>query len=133
MFGRPGRGISLNSGQMATTGVHVVCVNPASLEGGTAELAASFPLAAVPPLPAQALPSPAVATPWVTYPDMYSASCKSADGATWLEVSHNAAAGDVRPLPAEPLGPTFGYHLDINLALGNLVNDVRGAEAAYSH
>ncbi len=133
MFGRPGQGISLNYGQAQTTGVHVVCVNPASIGGGTAELSSSFPLAAVQPLPAQMLPAPAVSTPWVTYPDMYSASCESTGGATWLQVTHNAPAGDVRPLPAEPLGPTFGYHLDdINLSMGNLVNDVRGEEAAYS-
>jgi len=132
MFGRPGQGISLNYGQTQTTGVHVVCVNPASIGGGTGELASSFPLAAVQPLPAQVLPPPAVTTPWVTYPDMYSASCESSGGATWLQITHNAPAGDVRPLPAEPLGPTFGYHLDdINLSMGNLVNDVRAEEAAY--
>ncbi|MGP0029775.1 MAG: DUF3089 domain-containing protein [Acidimicrobiales bacterium] len=132
MFGRAGQGISLNYGQTQTTGVHVVCVNPASIGGGTGELASSFPLAAVQPLPAQVLPPPAVTTPWVTYPDMYSASCESTDGATWLQVTHNAPAGDVRPLPAEPLGPTFGYHLDdINLSMGNLVSDVRAEEAAY--
>ena len=119
MFGRPGQGISLNYGQTQTTGVHVVCVNPASIGGGTGELASSFPLAAVQPLPAQMLPDPAVNTPWVTYPDMYSASCESTGSATWLQITHNAPAGDVRPLPAEPLGPTFGYHLDdINLSNG---------------
>lgn len=133
MFGRAGQGISLNYGQTQTTGVHVACVNPASLGGGTAEFSSSFPVAAVQPLPAQVLPAPAVTTPWVTYPDMYSATCESSGGATWLQVTHNAAAGDVRPLPAEPLGPTFGYHLDdLNLPMGNLVSDVRAAEAAYS-
>ncbi len=106
MFGRPGQGISLNYGQSQTAGVHVVCVNPASIGGGTGELASSFPLAAVQPLPAQMLPAPAVSTPWVTYPDMYRASCESSGGATWLQITHNAPAGDVRPLPAEPLGPT---------------------------
>ncbi len=133
MFGIPGQGISLNYGQTQTTGVHVACVNPASIGGGTAELSSSFPLAAVQPLPAQTLPAPAVTTPWVTYPKMYSAFCESTGGATWLQVTHNAAAGDVRPLPSEPLGPTFGYHLDdLNLPIGNLVSDVRAAEAAYN-
>ena len=93
MFGRPGQGISLNYGQAQTTGVHVVCVNPASIGGGTGELASSFPLAAVQPLPAQMLPAPAVNTPWVTYPDMYSASCESTGGATWLQMTHNAPGG----------------------------------------
>jgi len=133
MFGRPGQGISLNYGQTQTTGVHVVCVNPASIGGGTAELSSSFPVAAVAPLPAQALPPPAVTTPWVTYQDMYSATCESSGGSTWLEITHNAPTSDVRPLPAEPLGATFGYHLDdINLSMGNLVNDVRSEEAAFN-
>ena len=131
-FGRPGQGMSLNPQQTATTGVHIACVNPAAPGGGTAELSPYFPLAAVQPLPAQVLPPPAVTTTWVTYPDMYSATCERTDGATWLQVTHDGPTGDVRPLPAEPFGPTWGYHLDdINLAMGNLVDDVRGAEAAY--
>ena len=33
----------------------------------------------------------------------------------------------------EIAGPTWGYHFqDINLTLGNLVNDVHTAEASYS-
>jgi len=132
MFGRAGQGISLNYGQSQTTGVHVVCVNPADISGGTAELSPWFTVAAVQPLPGQVLPAPAPTTAWVSYPEMYAATCESADGATWLQVTHNAPAGDVRPLPAEPLGPTFGYHLDdLNLPMGNLIQDVRNAEAAY--
>ena len=129
MFGRPGQGISLNYGQSQTAGVHVVCVNPASIGGGTGELASSFPLAAVQlRLPAQMLPAPAVSTPWVTYPDMYTASCESSGGATWLQITHNAPAGDARPcLPSRSVPPH-----GINLSMGNLVNDVRGEEAAYS-
>jgi hypothetical protein len=65
---------------------------------------------------------------------MYSAACASGDGATRLRVTHDAPAGDVRTLGGEPLGPTFGYHLDdVNLAPGDPVNDGRGAEAACSH
>jgi hypothetical protein len=33
----------------------------------------------------------------------------------------------------EALGPTWGYHVnDINLTLGNLVNDVKAQESSYS-
>jgi hypothetical protein len=132
MFGRAGLGISLNEGQTVTTGVHVACVNPAAIGGGTAELSFYTPVAAVQPLPAQAIPAPTVTTPWVTYPNMFSATCTSADGATWLQVTHNAPTGDVRPVPPEPLGVTFGYHLDdLNLPAGNLVKDVRTEEASY--
>jgi hypothetical protein len=93
-----------------------------------------FTVAAVPPLGAQALPAPAVTTQWVVYPIMYSATCETADDATWLQVTHNAAAGDVRPLPDEFFGPSWGDHLsDINVTLGNLLKDVRAEEFAYAH
>ena len=122
LFGRPGLGVSLQSGQTATEGVQVACVNPAAIGGGlgvTAGLVPYFP--GVPP----------VTTPWVTYPDLYSAACRTADGATWLQVNDLTVAG--RPVVSESLGAEWGYHVDdINLALGNLVDDVTDEEAAYT-
>ena len=51
-------------------------------------------------------------------------------GATWLQI--DARPGDRRPVVAPTLGPTWGLHLDdVNLALGNLVDDVAAAEATY--
>lgn len=124
-FGRPGQGVSLQSGQTATNGVQVACVNPAAFDGGTADLVPYFLTATSTP------PPPSVATPWVTYPDLYSASCDEAGGATWLQVNTLTAAG--RPVVTEALGPVWGYHLDdVNLTLGNLVDDVRAEEAAFS-
>ena len=38
VFGWPGQGVSLRSGQTATVGQQVACVNPAALSGGTADL-----------------------------------------------------------------------------------------------
>ncbi len=131
-FGRPGRGISVNSGQTRTTGVHVACVNPAAIDGGTAVLSPYFTVATVVPLSTMAPLPPAVATPWVTYPDEYSATCESTGGATWLEVAKASSSKDPRPKLTEPFGASWGYHLDdINLALGNLVDDVRNAEQSY--
>ena len=122
LFGRPGQGVSLQSGQTATEGLQVACVNPAAIGGGlgvTADLVPYFPA------------SPPVSTPWVTYPGLYSAACSSAGGATWLQVSKLTVAG--RPVVSESLGAMWGYHLDdINLALGNLVDDVSAEEAAYT-
>jgi len=119
LFGRPGQGVSLQSGQTATTGLQVACVNPAAIGGGTADLVPYFPT------------SPPFTTPWVTYPDLYSATCRSAGGATWLQVDDLTIDG--RPAVGEQLGPAWGYHLvDINLALGNLVDDVAAEEAAYT-
>jgi hypothetical protein len=119
LFGRPGQGVSLQSGQTATQGVQVACVNPAAIGGGTADLVPYFPA------------TPPVTTPWVTYPDLYSATCRSAGGATWLQVNDLTVAG--RHVVSEVLGAAWGYHLDdINLALGNLVDDVAAEETAYT-
>ena len=127
LFGRPGQGVSLQSGQTATAGLQVACVNPAAVAGGTGMLSPYFLTATMPP------PAPSVVTPWVTYPSLYSASCQSADGATWLQVNDLAGPGDTRPVVTETLGRTWGYHLDdINLALGNLVTDVATQEATYT-
>jgi hypothetical protein len=124
-FGRPGEGVSLQSGQTATKGLQVACVNPAAIAGGAADLDPYFLTTTSTP------PPPPLTTPWVSYPDLYTAQCRHADGATWLQVSTLTTAG--RPTVTEPLGPAWGYHLDdINLALGNLVKDVNTAEAAYA-
>lgn len=123
-FGVPGQGVSLQSGQTATDGVQVACVNPASIPGGTSVLTPYFLSATSTP------PPPPLTTPWVTYPDLYSASCEHAGNATWLNVATTDVAG--RPVVTQALGPTWGYHQDdINLALGNLVRDVEAQESAY--
>src|SRR5580658_690949 len=43
VFGRPGTGVSLQSDQTATTGVQVLCTNPADLAGGVGALDPYFP------------------------------------------------------------------------------------------
>ena len=132
-FGRPGEGISLNTDQTATTGVHVACVNPAAIGGGSSSLETYWPVSTPLPIPSMAPPAPSVATPWLYYPKQYTGTCESEGGATWLQVTDVAASGDTRPVVKEIAGPTWGYHFqDINLVLGNLVNDVHAAEAAYS-
>jgi hypothetical protein len=126
LFGRPGQGVSLQSGQTAMAGVHVACVNPASLSGGTGALAPWFLASTAPP---QGAP---VTTPWVAYPGLYQAICMEAGGATWLQVAEIPSAKGPRPVVTEGLGPDWGFHADdISLAIGNLVDDVRRQEAAY--
>jgi hypothetical protein len=125
LFGRPGQGVSLQSGQTASRGRKVACVNPAAIGGGTAALTPYFVTPTAEP------PPPPVKTPWVTYPGLYTASCRNAGGASWLQVTSRVRAG--RPVVTQSEGPTWGYHADdINLALGNLVNDVRAAESTYA-
>ena len=124
LFGRPGQGVSLQSGQTATSGVQVACVNPASIGGGSADLQPEFPVSTFTP------PPPPVHTAWVTYPDLYTATCRSVTGATWLQVDTLPTGG--RPVVTETLGADWGYHPDdVNLALGNLITDVTAAENAY--
>lgn len=124
LFGRPGRGVALQSGQTATTGVQVACVNPAAPHGGKAALEPFF----------LATRGTAVTTPWVTYPGLYSARCKTgAKGAAWLEVTKSAGARDKRRVVPVWPDADYGYHLnDPSLALGNLVADVAAAESTWT-
>jgi pimeloyl-ACP methyl ester carboxylesterase len=127
LFGRPGQGVSLQSGQTARRGEQVACVNPAALGGGTAGLDPYFLTAT------QTSLTPPPATNWVTYPGKYTATCRRRGGASWLQVTDVGGSGDTRPAVTQTLGPTWGYHGDdVNLALGNLVTDVAAAEASWS-
>jgi hypothetical protein len=121
LFGRPGQGVSLQSGQTASSGMQVACVNPAAIGGGSAVLDSYFA--------AQG----AASTLWLEYPGLYRARCEHGDGATWLDVAKATGTSDTRPLVTEALGPDWGYHEDdVNLALGDLVRDVAAAEKTWS-
>ena len=121
LFGRPGQGVSVLAGQSARRGVHVACVNPAAIAGGSGPLAPFFPSEGKLP------------TPWVEYPHLYTVRCDSAGGATWLQVTKVSATSDRRPVVTEVDGADWGYHTyDVNLALGNLLADTAAAEAVWS-
>jgi len=125
-FGRPGQGVSLQSDETVSAGQEVACVNPVTFTSSPGELLPYF-LSATSPVPG--VP---VHTPWVSFPDLYTARCESRGGATWLQVTPIGVPGDRRPLVTASLGPAWGYHVDdVNLALGNLVADVSREEAAY--
>ena len=120
LFGRPGQGVSAQSGQTAAKGLQVACVNPAALGGGGADLDSFFPSNGL------------LATPWVEFPGLYKATCESAGGATWLNVVKATGSSDRRPVVTESDGPLWGYHVvDVSLALGNLVADVAAAEKSW--
>ncbi len=77
-------------------------------------------------------PVPSVPTPWVSYPDRYTASCETANGATWLQITPTPNPNDTRPVVTQTLGPTWGLHLvDVNIALGNLVALARSEGTAF--
>ena len=131
VFGRPGQGVSLQSGQTAKAGQQVACVNPAVLSGGTGDL---DPYLLTLTQPGE---KEHVSTPWVTYPGLYSATCEQGGGATWLQVTSLAGTSHARPVVNEDIvdqvgGPAWGYHgYEYALALGNLLHDVAGEEAAW--
>jgi hypothetical protein len=122
-FGRPGQGVSMLSGERPRTGVDVACVNPSRIGGGPAPVHPYLPTALV---------HSGTLTPWTTYPDRYTSVCRHADGATWLQVSPTHLRHDVRPQLPEQLGSLWGYHaVDVNLALGDLVDDTADAIAGW--
>jgi Protein of unknown function (DUF3089) len=142
VFGRPGQGTSLQSGQTAKAGQQVACVNPAALSGGPGDLDPYLLTAsqtAKVEVDSGRLTEP-VSTQWVTYPGLYSASCENGGGASWLQVTSLAGTSHTRPVVNdEPetgqlggTGPAWGYHgYEYWLTLGNLLQDVTGEEAAW--
>jgi hypothetical protein len=132
MFGRVDSGPRAN--QQANGNLQVLCVNPASLSGGTGPLQPYFATAPFPGILGAFLQHlPAIPTPWVAYPGLYTAHCESSGGATWLQIDATNIAGDQRPVASQTLGPTYGLHLyDVSIALGNLVDLVRQQSAAFS-
>ncbi len=125
-FGRPGQGVSLQSGQTTSAGQQVACVNPVTFSSQQGGLQPFFLTAT------SRTRGVLVRTPWVTYPGLYTAQCRQSGGASWLQVTATPAPGDPRPTVTPTLGPNWGYHVqDVNLALGNLVADVSRQEAAY--
>ena len=132
-FGRVGGGVSARTGE--GTGLDVLCVNPVAPGGGFGALDTYRRTNLVPgPIGAIGGPAPSAPTPWVRYPRLYSAECQTANGATWLQITDIGASTDQRVRFQNPiLGPTWGLHLaDVNIALGNLVDLVRGQTRAYS-
>jgi hypothetical protein len=142
-FGRPGQGVSLQSGQTAKAGQQVACVNPADLGGGTGDLdpylLTATQIRQFPGESARLRLSEPVTTPFVTYPGLYSARCEHGNGATWLQVTSLAGASSARPVVTNDTvgnlggtGPAWGYHgYEYALTLGNLLHDAAGEEAAW--
>jgi Protein of unknown function (DUF3089) len=131
-FGRPGQGTSLQGLQTAKAGQQVACVNPAALSGGTGDLDPYIQTNT-----AIGLKEP-VHTTWVSYPELYSATCEHGGGASWLQIKSLAGTGDTRPVVSEygvnatDTGQAWGYHgYEYGLALGNLLQDVANEEAAW--
>ena len=123
LFGRPGQGVSLQSDQRTRKSHQALCTNPAVLAQTTSTAGA--------PLTPYFISSRRGGAHWVTYPGLYTGTCESKDGATWLQI--DARAGGSRPVVTPTLGAQWGLHAnDVNLALGNLVDDVQAVETTYT-
>jgi hypothetical protein len=133
VFGRVNSSLTLGlSTRTSTVPLQVLCVNPAAPAGGTADLKPFFPLAALTYFLGSSISIPKTTTAFLTFPNLYSAHCMSADGATWLQVDRIGGASDLRPSVAAISTATSGLHvLDVNIALGNLVELVRSEAAAF--
>jgi hypothetical protein len=123
------------------------CTNPAALAGGSGELRSYLPSSEkgyiVPDVseqPSWLTPSVPINTPFVTLPGMLTAECVSSGRLSYLAVSiHDTPSGP----RAHDIGgdlvvdgmalPDWGLHLiDVNLALGNLVDIVGQQAKSYS-
>jgi hypothetical protein len=128
LFGRVGAGVSLLTGDGPNPKLQVLCVDPASLSGGTGTLQTYAPAGTI-----LGSIGSGSNTPWVESLDQYSAHCQYTGGISWLQVNVIPHAGDTRPAVTQTLGPTWGLHLDdVNLALGNLVSLVKSQAKAYA-
>jgi hypothetical protein len=134
-------------GGLAGDALRHVCVNPAAPEGGSAELDAYLETTYT--LGADAgrgqrpwsEGGPAVTTPYVRVPGLLSARCISDANGDYLALSINSDASDPRvdDLPGEvrrggQVLPEWGFHvIDMELAMGNLINVVKAQAAAWNH
>ncbi len=134
-------------GVSSAPGLEAACVNPAALAGGKGELhaylasgAESIAAADTPPPHDWTNPPVAIKTPFVEAPGLLTAECaKTADGKTYLSIGINpnpsgkrttVLLGDV--VVGGVVQKNWGLHLiDMNLAMGNLIDDVRTEGAAY--
>ena len=127
-FGRASAGF----GGTAGSSLEVLCTNPANLAGGKGSLKPYARSVAFPGALAIGINIvPDVPTPWASSPKQYTAQCRNAQGAQWLNVTHRPS--DPRPAVKALIGAAWGLHLfDVNLAWGNLVDDVRAEAKAFA-
>lgn len=124
-------------GKVTEPNMSAACTNPAALGGGSGELRAylstegSMIAGTTEPKP-WVTPDRTIQTPWVSVPGLLTARCASNENATYLEVTLHPDATAHR---ANDIGgdlssngqvlTNWGLHLvDVNLAMGNLVNIV---------
>ncbi|HEX7498382.1 MAG TPA: DUF3089 domain-containing protein [Candidatus Limnocylindrales bacterium] len=129
-FGRIASSINIFN-RNSSAALQILCVNPAAPGGGTANLQPYIPTAGIAALLGTSATVPAASTPFVTYPNLYSAHCVNSGGAQWLQIDRIGGASDKRPA-AKAGALSWGLHtVDVNIALGNLVELVRSESASF--
>ena len=132
-------------GKVTEAGMEAACTNPAALGGGSGELHAYLDkggrtITAAAPAKPWVTPEKPIDTPWVSVPGLLTAKCTSNDNASgYLEVTVNGNPSDPRvddiggDIGAAPnVLANWGLHLvDVNLAMGNLVDIVGQQSKAY--
>jgi hypothetical protein len=131
-------------GKVTEANMIPACTNPASLAGGSGELHAYLSTngrtitGTVAPKP-WVVPEKTIDTPWVSVPGLLTARCNSNANATYLEVTVHGDPNDPRidditgdiGSAANP-NAMWGLHLiDVNLAVGNLIDIVGQQTKAY--
>jgi pimeloyl-ACP methyl ester carboxylesterase len=125
-------------GRATAPGLEAACTDPTTLGGTAGELHAYLSADGTTIVGRrQARPwlasGPGVETPFVSVPGLLSARCASNEHATYLEITVHGDPNDPRVDDISgDLTPQWGLHLiDVNLAMGNLLEIVRGQSAAW--
>jgi hypothetical protein len=122
-------------GRTAESNREVLCNNPASLRGGSANIDPIQPTEPYAPgttigaaVAAVGSVTPDVSTPWFEADNSYRARCVSQNGANVLQVTPRGGAPALRAIPTAE----WGLHLaDANLPLGNLIDLAKKQIAVY--
>jgi hypothetical protein len=132
-------------GRVQGEGMQAACTNPAALGGGSGELHAylsaggrSIVGSAAEPRP-WVTPPQAIDTPFVSVPGLLTAQCVSNEKGSYLEVTVHGNPSDPRTdditgdvVTNGQVNASWGFHLiDVNLAMGNLLDIVREQGKAY--
>ena len=130
VFGRIATAIN-PFGRSTTGTLEILCVNPAAPSGGQANLQPYFPTSDLGQFSAGAARNFAASTPFVSFPNQYTAHCVNSGGASWLQIDRIGGSSDKRPA-VSPSDQRWGLHtVDVSIALGNLVELVRSESAAF--
>ena len=133
-------------GKVSDPNMVAACTNPAALGGGSGELHAYLDktgrtiTSTIAPKP-WVTPEQPIDTPWVSVPGLLTAKCASNENASgYLEVTVHGNTSDPRvddivgDIGAPPnVLANWGLHLiDVNLAMGNLIDIVAQESKAYA-